>query len=67
MNQLNRAPYAVRSASHAIIEDRDGHSVLLVVDPPDDPSARVALAHEIAEAMNAAAGLARSSFSIAAE
>lgn len=67
MTSLNRAPYAVRSASHAIIEDRDGHSVLLVVDPPDDPAGRIALAHAIADAMNAAACLARSSFSIAAE
>ena len=67
MTALNRAPYAVRTASCPIIEDRDGHSVLLVVDPPDDPAGRMETAREIAAAMNAWADHARQSFPIAAE
>lgn len=52
---LRRAPYRVRLGTQAIVEDRHGDPAFVVVEPLNDPRARVRDAQAWAELMNSAA------------
>lgn len=52
---LRRAPYRVRLGTQAIVEDRNGDPAFVVVEPLNDPRARVRDAEAWVAMANAAA------------
>lgn len=56
--EFNRAPYHVRFGTKATVEDRDGDTVLLVIEPLHDAAARHRRAVAVARLLNIQAAAA---------
>ena len=51
-SEFSRAPYHVRFGTKATVEDRDGETVLLVIEPLHDAAARHRRAVAVAKLLN---------------